>query len=988
MATRTFPPKFIGTNLAPYYYLDDGFTLKSSGMITKTGTGTTNGTTITLNNVNGLLPGMFVTGVNIPPLNNSGEPTVIKLINGNVITLNSNLRLAINNLNVYFHNSQTSIEYVIHVAANSGVESLRTSMGWAEREPNAPISNVHTYLWSSGKYSLDDYILMVSQLGINLMPRLGGVPKWAIDYDYYVNFDGTPFAFQDPESDNALISKGVRVTATGTKGNKKFTVTNMDRAFLIVPGMTIGNITEPTLVATKIAYANTGSNYISTYNSISDLQIGQYIDGPNIPSMAQIKSFTSGNPNRIYMQDVNNSDVYVTNTYLYNQKIKFYTSNSFPTANNQDPKQDPGFIAGTRILKVTKNATNYVFDIDKPLIANLSGTNNMTAGISNFEINNNNKSIKQSSQNNPFVFDTVDDANVFLINLRRKGGTLPKNKYDHFVFMNALLSRYGTNGTVWNNSSVADLTTTTSGTSTPTATEFNQTLTLSSVPAKTVVGMTIQDTSYTNENEAYIAPDTKICSINGNVLILSKPLLKQITNSVSITLKFPKIINWQIWNEINNPAYGQNNWNGDFWYQIGSNTPKYIKNEYLIRGANWPFHPTSVIGVNSKRINLIDKNYSWEESFVEFIGEIKKEVHTIDSKAKIVTGALSGAEIVPSIKKILSVKSKINGKYCSDKFGMNVYPDPTRSGPAQLVSIPVGKSSSDRNSIIYTFKTHLNGYGTPTPNNASFPNLIVSEYGWSTDQVIFGKGVLGATTESGLAGKLNHLFSWSSSSTYLDARKLIKNDYYWNIESIMYYPWSDNETGYATASKDRPNIFAGFLSNNVRGLYKYRNSVMKSGRVIGTAGTNVLTFDTSIPTDWVVGDVIKKRDRGILNTDPAIPGLIVLPDDAKITAISSNRKQITINKTLTAVQNVVLKSKKNNKHTITMSFNKVDVQLFEGSSAKKAEGEIYLFVPTKIQKVTKGTVSNVSFQVSRLSNPTYTTPAQKFQDEVLYYQGR
>lgn len=992
MADRVLPPGFVGGNITPLLFLDDGFSIKSvPSVITKIALSASNGnnntTIITLNNTNGLnvhtpINPMFVTGVNIPALNTSDEFIRVININNNQITLNTRLKLNIQNLNIYFHKTQQSLEYVLHLAAASGTESLRSSfLGWSEREPDAPINGNHNYIWgkrdpnkedSPSNYSADDYVKMVSQLGIDLMPRIGNVPKWGQDWDYAVDPDN-PFLFQNPESNGLLINKGIRLTATGSAGDSFVIVTDMDRAFLAVPGMSIGDvpdITNKKITTKKLqARALQGNNYI-VVGGTSSLEVNQYVVASGIPKGTKIKSKTV---NQIYLKDSLGNDVEIASDINKGKIIYFYQSDAFPTANSQDPKQDPGFLAGTKITSIKKYSTYYKFYLDQPLIADLNGSYNMTVGISNYVKNNTyfdevgtynnlnnennikincddkefltvglifdgnttvegsygiikidnecikytgvsgtnspftligvtrnvpdpftnattndlshtngttvyrhfNKSMRNASsrkayhnQNFPFVFDQTKDVGVFKSMLHRKGGAVPKNQLYFLNYINALMNQYGNNGALWNDSDLQNLQTKTSSLNSspvinPTQTDeifpfskkllqYNQILHLNSnyIPPKMVVGMIVEDSSNTDENNKYVAPDTKICSINGNQIVLSKPLLKSISsaNPIDIELKFPRITNWQVWNEVDAPTYGGINWRGDFYSRIkkiygaagikiksiaitdkdgkpgtgyltytlanphlfynkkiktvdivqcvpsqfnvqnasiinnalvGSknlNSKSFtikninnittiplsltmgkvksipltiIRDKDLTRGANWPFHPYS-IDFKDTKINLSYDPYTvvpaknnnqfvtgWQGSFISFIADIKKEMHAVDPKSRLVTSALTQTENLDKfIKYKETIKQKrVIGKYAFDTIGLNIYSNSNAldSELSTLVTSIVGPHGTSSTNVAYVFNSV---YGKSTLNYPSLPNLIISEFGWTTDTAI------------------------------------------------------------------------------------------------------------------------------------------------------------------------------------------------------------------------------------------------------------
>ena len=265
MVTRKFPPTFIGTNLLPTEYLSNGFTLyeggsTSSTKIVKICTLATAGfNTLQLNNVSEIAVGQFVTGVNIPVMTSLGEPTVVKSIDAenNLITLNANVNLNIQNLNVYFFNAQTSIEYVLHNMAGSGIESVRTSVFWSGFEPTAPTNSngviTHNINWNDPNlphgdkyiwFQIESYLKLASEVGIQIMPRFGDPPNWAMDWDYKID-NNNLFSFNDPETKTQLKNKGVKVYATGNNGDSFIMIDDLKRGCLLLPNMIISGNNIP-----------------------------------------------------------------------------------------------------------------------------------------------------------------------------------------------------------------------------------------------------------------------------------------------------------------------------------------------------------------------------------------------------------------------------------------------------------------------------------------------------------------------------------------------------------------------------------------------------------------------------------------------------------------------------------------------------------------------------------------------------------------------
>ena len=810
MADRFFPPNFIGTNIQFTEFLAAGFSMYGDKVVTTCTASQTSGTsvqsTITVANATGITAGQFVTGVNIAPINTDGEPAVVLSVSETTVTINTNIRKNITNLNVYFHNNQNSLEYLLQNAAGSGCESLRTSFFWSDYEKTAPVGNTHTYTWKisdGANQDIEYYFQLASQNGLRVMPRAGGPPDWAKDWDYAAD-ETSPFSFQNPASNAVLKNKGIRVTATGTSGNSYALVADAGRGFLIVPGMVI------------------------------------------------TESGVSGS----------------------------------------------GFDSGTIVKSVDLSGTNCKITFNKPLIANLSGSYNMTATIANYEANGN--ANKKMNGSDVFIFDTLADANIFLINLRRRGGSIPRNYNDFASFMNAMVNRFGSNGTAWEEFGNT-VTTTTTSSSTPVSptVPYTQTIPISITTSNAnniVVGMTIESnangsvpSTAKDGNNAYIAPDTVVCSINGNTLTLSKPLNATMPSGTTVKLKFPRIVNWQIWNEMD--LY--NSHFSDFKYQIvGSSKSTLVSGP--LKGNNWPQHPDKMNNLSGTTITLKDYTYGWAPTFSTFIQKVKKEMRSVDSKSKLVLGAITQGTSGYNV-----LFNTSGGKYGFDKFAVNQY-----VAPSTLITYNL-------NTLRPFFESK---YGKSTLNYPTLPNLIISEYGWSTDLLGYGSN---AVTETEQSDNIDALMSSSTSgNTFQD---FIQNNYNWTIESAMYFKWSSNETGYV--------IKHG--SENERGIYKYKNPSIKTGTVTGTSGTKNLVFTAAIPNSWIVGASLRYRDESSDNALDGIPG----PDSSAggstptITNINTSTKTVTISSNLT----------KNVNATLSLG------------STTSGSGETYIYISNKLE---------------------------------------
>ena len=860
MVTRKFPPTFIGTNLLPTEYLSNGFTLyeggsTSSTKIVKICTLATAGfNTLQLNNVSEIAVGQFVTGVNIPVMTSLGEPTVVKSIDAenNLITLNANVNLNIQNLNVYFFNAQTSIEYVLHNMAGSGIESVRTSVFWSGFEPTAPTNSngviTHNINWNDPNlphgdkyiwFQIESYLKLASEVGIQIMPRFGDPPNWAMDWDYKID-NNNLFSFNDPETKTQLKNKGVKVYATGNNGDSFIMIDDLKRGCLLLPNM--------------------------------------IISGNNIPSDTRIKSLTRINDNWQINLSKNLSGIV------------------------------NGYVIGTII--------NYEL-------------NNVINGVS--------KKIS-ATDNDVFQFDSIDDVVIFVTNLQRKGGSIPVNYNDFANFMNQFLLRFGTSGTFWNNLN-NDVLTTTSASSNVNSTQYAQTINLNTNlnTANVVVGMVVESlangsvpSTRQDGSNSYIPPDAKICAINGSQIIINKPLNKNIPANVSVKFTFPKMINYQIWNECDSAAYGEKNYPANFKFKIGSGSTIYtINKSYLVRGANWPFHPSKIkfkatyqknnkfVVKYQKTSSVKDYAYEFTESFIDFIKIIKKEMHDVDPNANAVSNAVTNPK--QTYPKIFKIK---NGKYAYDKFGINKYPI----------------NAADLILEIQSYKNIFqapSAYNVPTVNNPSCPNLILSEYGWSTDLVGFGST---AKSEDDQNSYINRLFDWNSSKVNFKNVIQFSN---WIIEHAMYFKWASNETSYTLKSS---STAPGAGAENERGIYRYKNAAHKTGTLNIVANANTATFSDPVPNSWIVGSKVYASygDNG--------SNLTKFKNGAQISNISDDRKTITFNITMPYSINTILFNGANSKNGTSQSFLYTSllekfIQITQIDSA--LQGSEYLLITTK-----------------------------------------
>jgi hypothetical protein len=919
-------------------YIDDGFSLyaiDNGGVkISVKATGSKGSTTLTLSGTPASLNvkvGQYVSGVNILPVDSSTVPTKVTSIlvsgNANGITISSPLANDIDGGYVNFYTNPFSVEYQIESMAASGVESLRFSLPWDTIEKVQPSGTNHTYSWttagSNSKYNLDAFIYMASKNGIMLMPRLSGIPSWEIDYDYKLDLSN-PFSTRDPaESSSYLPYQGVRVTASGYTGSRTVIVEDINRAFMI--------------------------------------QVGMALSGT-------------------------------------------------------------GFQSGTKVTGVTKGTNTYTITFDKSLTANVGNyaaptqSLNMTAGINQFYENNyqglttNKKLYKNTGTpgapgqiSDQFVFETLNDFNIFLIHVKRKGGTIPKN-YDNFVtFANAVLNRYGNNGNFWNNS-IWGGNYSLSRTASWVTSDATNVITVNDA-ANIVVGMTVEEvTTQTNQNLFNIPPNTRVSSINGKNITLSNVITTTYSGTpISIKLKYPKIINWQIYNEFNL----QNNSNAIFAYikdidrnfcfianDMATNWPQHRRNETIINGVtrigqaanatmytsggqvcyrftgltNLASYFTSynakteisigendnasgfsgaykiksissteltvmhrdgssdlpslstvsgrtfdICRITTKTKTLLDKGYTWAPSIIELVEKIKLEAHSIDSKTKIVLGAMAEGTDASYITPIYANAESIakdspyqavfepkfgNGKNKFDKFSGNTYrtsnkTNGVRTDPSDSYRMVANITRSLLPDIIESnyFKL-VNASGATIPEVQDFPNYIISEHGSPADssETRQNEYVGPFVQATPIYDSVNKKYSKGYVELVTDKYKYsyTKN---WTIDQVMYYKWATDYTNGLD-----PGV------ENARGLIYYYNSKSKTSNTDIKSGTltssgNVLTFSAGIPSTWTVNSNIFAN-----GTIPNFPskGAIITAKSSNTITISvtpSNPISVTLNAT-------------------------------------------------------------------------------------------
>jgi hypothetical protein len=605
MSTRILPLGLVGSNINVLAtgvpnYIDAGFTMFATDnggtKISVKTLGFKGSSTITVASATGIKIGQFVTGVNVPAFDASANPVVVSGINGTQITLSSTLLNNIDQGYVNFYTNVFSIEYQLEAMVAAGVESLRFALPWDQFEKTPPINGVHTYNWQTGGekflYNLDAFMYLATKVGIKLMPRFSVPPSWEKDWDYRLD-TANPFSYRDPRTDyNSLPYQGVMVTATGSSGSNTVTVADVNRGFMILPKMIVSGtgFQSNTKVVSVIKQTN---NYTVTL----DKPLTQNVGG--LASPVQTYNMIAGIQNFYENNYYNNSNnlVYTTKTVTNSS-----TTSDVITLNNTTnvyagfPVTGTGIPANTTISAVLLN--------NKVVLSNMP-----TATLETITIQTNAKKLIASNVSDQFVFETLDDFNLFLIHLRRKGGGgIPKNNNNFVLFVNKVINRYGTNGDFWNettwngkaNVSNWSVISTTANwiLSTSIPPKEVSVITVTNA-ADLVVGMIIkQDPIPTNQNNAYIKPNTKITAINGKQITLSNSI-NQVGTATSVAIKatYPRPVDWQIYNELN--LLGSNNgytisakikqgsgWtNRTFCYDVATatNWPQHRYNETVVR---------------------------------------------------------------------------------------------------------------------------------------------------------------------------------------------------------------------------------------------------------------------------------------------------------------------------------------------------------------------------------------------------------------------
>jgi hypothetical protein len=697
---------------------------------------------------------VYYTGSSVTPpviLNSKGQSmthsaSTVSLIkytpttsNPSTITLPIAPLTPLNGIVLYFFENELSIECQLMLMANSGVESFRTPLFWKDIEPNAPIGETRSYKFSPANDGVDYDIFysMSASLGMNAMIRLGNPPDHEIDYPYSKNYFG-PVSLDVTGYGGQFIT--VKTAIDGSYDH------NLNNSYAVFKNMFVTGTNVPANTYTTPLTENQVTLGTTTYNIVVN---------KNTPETSVRTGVAS-----------DGSTAYI---------IKL---------NNNVPSGD-----------VTISAT---IKVDGNLVT------------SPFPYYN-------TDSSNPINFSSENDLRAFCLQMGRKGGTVPKNFKNFGDFMNVLINRYGANGTIWqseNNLWSRPIQKTLSDAHSGSLTSGSFKLISNIADCKGfVVGATIESSASgsipatsTNGNAAFLSPKTKILSIakdtsytTQNAIYLSKFTNTASASNQSITIKYPPIQNWQIYNEV--PSDGAD---GTFYWRINSGT---IHSSNILIGVNWPQYRTTASVVNSSNntssVYTTNMENGWGPSFSSLLSTAKAEAHSTDPNASIVT---SGINSEPSSSNTASLFTKKNAKNSFDKIAFHLYGPYTTSAGA-VNSGPYTVTGQETQRIITLLEKN---YGKNTPSYNITPDVIISEYGWSTAPKTAGSVPAGgngysynvhdqfiANATPNSLGYITTMFdkNWHTINHKIyTARKMMsENTNLINFESVMYFKWASDE---------------------------------------------------------------------------------------------------------------------------------------------------------------------------------------------------
>jgi hypothetical protein len=711
-------------------------------------------------------------------------------LTGTILTLSTPLLNDINNATINFYLDQTSIEYQIDLMACAGIESCRTAYAWSDIEISPPYGGINStgtvttnnsgqYVltdlsanWPTGSTNLIGNTLIIgpdikNQISLNAEGKIVANTATTITIES-LNGYGYPFSgsYQYIITGNSVphiynFINGGELSSTYQKHDfDTFSMLMSKNGIQLMPHVDALPYWEiDPIYGSRTAFSPIsldiiadGSNYIAIKNNTYDsfdhnlnkafaVFYNMIVKGPNVPTGTKIGDF-----------ETTSQIVFNGNTLTI---VKENVQNALRKSTDE-----------TYLLKLNNNLP--------------AGNYNITVDIANY-VSNNTLISTGKLPKNPFdetlIFDNIYDVIAATGQAKKKGG-LPPKKYNNFVdFMNVLVNRYGTNGVFWksaNNLWARSIQKTVTA-----STTGQKTLTVSNGD-KLSVGMLIESNVYgsgttavpatsSNGNLAYIPLNTKILSINGNQITLSNNLNRDIPTGATVIFKFPPITNWQIYNEVPYPT------SDNLFWKITSSGITHKINIYKY-GNNWPQYPTAMdvptTSGSSYKSNLSTFVSGWGESYLKFIEKIKAEVHSIDANAQIVTSALNiKANTLSS-----TFFNSQNAKNKFDKIAFNMYPSP----------------QNQQDDIIKALETE---YGVNTTNYNPTPNVIISEYGWSTAVGVVPSNqwpnpVSFNAQKSYLADFFDK--TWSSKNTN-SVRVFVNNGHSVNFEFLMFFKWASDE---------------------------------------------------------------------------------------------------------------------------------------------------------------------------------------------------
>jgi len=876
--SRIFPLGFVGTNVVPfiggdiYGLMQNGFSMfaRSGEKVTATITSTnTVNNTITVSSLPGgpISAGWYVLGIGIPTLDTDSYFAVVKdtYTSGNTIPLSVDLTNDLTGFEVNFYYDQFNIEYQMELMANSGIEFLRFAAPWDAYENSSK-----TQATASGSSGSNQ--ITVSNLSGDI------VPGSYVIQSLYNNESGSTAAIPTLSvNSNWKLAKVDTVVGNTVTLNVNLTKTLSNR---------IVNFYDPNAYG-EYDFSSGGQNlsigpfnldqfvYLATKNGIelmprlsspppweinydtrylSDAPFASQDPESNDPIIGGVKMLATGNSGSttLTVPDYNRGYLFKTNMTL----------------------SGTGLPANLKITKVVQDTTNknYKLTINLPLTSNFNDY--VTGSIKNWFTNNptNGKPVGLSlSIDRDLVFDTLADLNILNSHVCGKGGVVPKN-YDNFArYTNAIINRYGNNGTFWDDVDIWGTKTsiTTTATGTVSNIQYGQTLTVASTK-DLVVGMTVESSedsstltpsTKNNSNTSYIPEKAKICAITKNTITISKTLNKNISGK-TIVAKYPRIINWQIYNEFDlcsteylyrgfvRQGYGQTSTDPEVgkhvqWYLTSNGNSK---GKRLI-GSNWPQNPRHVAQATSidykqsttnrlhmKSTYIYNSSYSWGPTVIALSEKLKKEAHSTDPDAQIVLGAIAGDSDgeyhtggLPQVDNMKACQIIFdpaigNGINKFDKFAVNRYPSTWDS----LYDIFITKILGNIKKNFYIAKKNNSGIAQPSCLPIDLlPHAVISEYGWSTNDPATQPATWFSVTEATQASNLTSLFSASTTGSNATKRfvNYVNNSTGWTIDSVMYYKWASDQV----LSNDRYPPYLDFFPNagnynseeKWRGLYKY-----------------------------------------------------------------------------------------------------------------------------------------------------------------------